>query len=51
VAYLSPRPSGLDPFNYRTEGRALVLALVGLACLLLGLLRTGVVLVIGALGP
>jgi hypothetical protein len=50
VTYLSPRPPGLDPFYYRTRGWALVLALVGLACLLFGLLRTGAVLVVCALG-
>jgi hypothetical protein len=45
VAYLFPRPPGLDPFYYWTRGWPMVLSLVGLACLVLGLLWTAVVLV------
>jgi hypothetical protein len=45
VAYLFPRPPGLDPFYYWTRGRALVLALVGLACLAGAILWTAGVLV------
>jgi hypothetical protein len=46
VAYLFPRPPGLDPFYYWTRGRALVLSLVGLVCLAGCLLWTAAVLVI-----
>jgi hypothetical protein len=46
IAYLLPRPKGLDPFYYWTQGWALVLALVGLACLVTALLWTATVLVL-----
>ncbi len=49
VGYLFPRPPGLDPFYYWTRGWALVLALVGLACLITALLWTAAVLVIYSL--
>jgi hypothetical protein len=49
VAYLFPRPPGLDPFYYWTRGWAMVLSLIGLACLVVALLWTGVVLAIYAL--
>jgi hypothetical protein len=45
VAYLFPRPPGLDPFYYWTRGWALVLSLIGLACLVFCLLWTAGVLV------
>jgi hypothetical protein len=51
VAYLFPRPAGLDPFYYWTRGPALVLSLVGLVCLVVCLLWTAVVLVIYAVAP
>ena len=44
VAYLFPRPPDLDPFYYWTRGRAMVLSLVGLACLVVALLWTAGVL-------
>jgi hypothetical protein len=44
VAYLFPRPPGLDPFYYWTRGRALVLSMIGLACLVVALLWTAGVL-------
>jgi hypothetical protein len=45
VAYLFPRPPGLEPFYYWTRGWPLVLSLIGLVCLAPGLLWTaGVVL-------
>jgi hypothetical protein len=44
VAYLLPRKPGLDPFYYWTKGWALVLALIGLACLVAALLWTAGVL-------
>jgi hypothetical protein len=33
VAYLFPRPEGLDPFYYWTRGWPMALSLTGLACL------------------
>ncbi len=44
VAYVFPRPPGLDPFYYWTRGWAMVLSLVGLACLIIALLWTAGVL-------
>lgn len=49
VGYLFPRPEGLDPFYYWTRGPAKVLALIGLACLILCLLWTAGVLIYFAL--
>ncbi len=46
VAYLFPRPAGLDPFYYWTRGWALVLSLVGLFCLATALVWTAAVLVV-----
>ena len=46
IGYLFPRPPGLDPFYYWTRGPAKVLALVGLACLVICLLWTGGVLIL-----
>jgi len=40
IAYLFPRPEGLDPFYYWTRGWAMVLSLIGLACLIAALLAT-----------
>jgi hypothetical protein len=51
VAYLFPRPPGLDPFYYWTRGWALVLSLIGLACLIVCLLWTAGVLVRYAVAP
>ncbi len=45
VAYLFPMPPGLDPFYYWTRGWAMVLSLIGLACLVVCLLWTAGVLV------
>ena len=44
VAYLFPRPPGLDPFYYWTRGWPMVLSLIGLGCLAFALLWTAVVL-------
>lgn len=44
VAYLFPKPPGLDPFYYWTRGWAAVLSLIGLACLIFCLLWTASVL-------
>jgi hypothetical protein len=49
VGYLFPRPEGLDPFYYWTRGWAMVLALIGLACIVVGLLWTAAVLTLYAL--
>ncbi len=49
VAYLFPGPPGLDPFYYWTRGWPLVLSMIGLACLVTGLLWTAAVLVVYAL--
>ncbi len=40
VGYLFPRPADLDPFYYWTRGPAMVLSLIGLACLVVALLWT-----------
>jgi hypothetical protein len=44
IAYLFPRPKGLDPYYYWTVGWAKVLSLIGLACLVIALLWTAFVL-------
>lgn len=49
VAYLFPRPPGLDAFYYWTRGWAMVLSLVGLVCLVAALLWTAAILVIYSL--
>jgi hypothetical protein len=49
IAYVFPRPPGLDPFYYWTRGWAMVLSLFGLACLVFCLGWTAVVLVIYSL--
>jgi hypothetical protein len=49
IAYLFPRPQGLDPFYSWTKGPAMVLSMVGLACLVVALLWTAAVLVVYAL--
>ena len=51
VGYLFPRPPSLDPFYYWTRGWAMVLALIGLACLVVALLWTAAVLVYYAVIP
>ena len=51
VGYVFPRPPGLDPFYYWTRGWPLVLALIGLVCLIVGLLWTAGVLVLYAVSP
>jgi hypothetical protein len=48
IAYLLPRPEGLDPFYYWTKGWGLVLAMIGLVCLVVALLWTATVLVLYA---
>lgn len=49
IAYLFPRPANLDPFYYWTRGPAKILSLIGLACLIVGLLWTAGVLTYYAL--
>jgi hypothetical protein len=46
LGYVFPRPEGLDSFYYWTRGWPMVLALVGIACLVVALLWTAAVLVI-----
>jgi hypothetical protein len=49
LGYMFPRPEGLDPWYYWTRGWPLVLALIGLACLVVCILWTAAVLVIYSL--
>jgi hypothetical protein len=49
LGYLFPRPPGLDPWYYWTRGWPLVLALIGLACLIAAICWTAAVLVVFAL--
>jgi hypothetical protein len=46
LGYMFPLPPGLDSFYYWTRGWPMVLALVGLACLVVALVWTAVVLVL-----
>jgi hypothetical protein len=46
LGYMFPRPEGLDPWYYWTKGWPLVLALIGLTCLVVCILWTAAVLVI-----
>jgi len=46
IGYMFPRPEGLDPWYYWTRGVPLVLAMIGLACLVVCLFWTAAVLVI-----
>jgi hypothetical protein len=48
IGYMFPRPPGLDPFYYWTRGWAMVLSLLGLACLVVALLGTAAILVLYA---
>lgn len=45
LAYVFPRPPGLDPFYYWTRGWAMVLSMIGLVCLAGALLWTAAILV------
>lgn len=49
LGYLFPLPPGLDPFYYWTRGVPMILALIGLACLVVAMCWTAVVLVVYAL--
>jgi hypothetical protein len=49
IGYVFPRQPGLDPFYYWTRGWAMVLAMIGLACLVFCLGWTAAVLVIYSL--
>jgi hypothetical protein len=46
VAYLFPRPQGIDPFYYWTKGVPMVLSMIGLGCLVIALFWTVAVLLI-----
>ena len=48
LAYLFPRPQGLDPFYYWTKGWPMILSMIGLSCLVVALLWTATVLVVFA---
>src|SRR5271154_5203824 len=48
LGYVFPRPPGLDPFYYWTKGWPMVLSMIGLACLIIALFWTAVVLVLYA---
>ena len=50
VAYLFPRPPGLDPFYYWTKGLPMVLSMIGLACLVIALLWTATILIVYSIG-
>ena len=49
IAYLIPRPQGIDPFYYWTKGVPMVLSMIGLGCLAIALSWTAAVLVIYAI--
>ena len=49
VAYLFPRPPGLDPFYYWTKGLPMVLSMIGLVCLVIALIWTATILVVYSL--
>jgi len=49
IGYAFPKPQGLDPWYYWTKGVPLVLAMIGLVCLVFALLWTAGVLVVYAL--
>jgi hypothetical protein len=51
LGYCFPLPQGLDPFYYWTRGWPLVLAMIGLGCLVIALLWTATVLVIYSAFP
>lgn len=44
LGYVFPRPKGVNPFYYWTKGPAMVLAVVGIACLVVALLWTATAL-------
>jgi hypothetical protein len=48
VAYVFPRPPGLDPFYYWTKGWPMVLSMIGLGCLIFALCWTATILIIYA---
>jgi hypothetical protein len=50
LGYVFPRPQGIDPFYYWTKGWPLLLALIGLVCLVVCLLWTAGVLVMYSMG-
>ena len=51
LGYCFPLPAGLDPFYYWMRGWPLILAMIGLACLVIALLWTAAVLVIYSAFP
>ena len=49
IAYMFPRQQGLDPFYYWTRGLPMILAMIGLTCLVVAVIWTAAVLVIYSL--
>jgi hypothetical protein len=49
IAYVFPRQAGVDPFYYWTRGLPMILAMIGLACLVVAVIWTAAVLVIYSL--
>lgn len=49
LGYMFPKPPGVNPFYYWTKGPAMVLAVIGMACAVVGMLWTAAVLVIYSL--
>ena len=48
VGYVFPRPPGVNPFYYWTKGTAMVLAVIGILCLVAAILWTATVLFLRA---
>jgi hypothetical protein len=51
LGYVFPRPPGVNPFYYWTKGPAMILALVGIVCLVAALIWTAVVVALYAFAP
>ena len=49
IGYMLPRDKDVEPFYYWTKGRAMVLAMIGLMCLIAAMCWTAAVLVVYAL--
>ncbi len=50
IGYLFPRPKGLDPFYFWTKGYGLFFSMIGLLGAIVGLVWTGIILVVRSLG-
>ncbi len=49
IGYLFPRPPGLDPFYFWTRGWGLIFSMIGLLGAIVGMVWTGVILIVRAL--